>query len=275
MKINESDTYGIIYIIKNVINNKVYVGQTIRKNGFNGRYRAKGLGIERVYNYYNKEKSRNGSYNKHLLNSIEKYGFNCFQVNELYDKASSREELDEKECYYIKLFNSQNNKYGYNNKDGGNNGKRSSDTRRRDSISKLGWDIETEKDTMKYMYLNELKSYQDIANIYHVSKLCIIDTFKRWNIKSRTRNELGNRNQKGSLNPSARIVVMINTTNNKLYTFNSIDECINWLLHNKVIEKQSDWRHKVNKYIKNKKNYNGYSFTVYSKKEYANYRNAS
>ena len=34
MKINESDTYGIIYIIKNVINNKVYVGQTIRKNGF-------------------------------------------------------------------------------------------------------------------------------------------------------------------------------------------------------------------------------------------------
>ena len=35
------DVYGIIYLVKNKVNGKCYVGQTYQKNGFKDRYRAK------------------------------------------------------------------------------------------------------------------------------------------------------------------------------------------------------------------------------------------
>ena len=34
----ENKQYGIIYLIRNKINNKCYIGQTINKRGFKGRY---------------------------------------------------------------------------------------------------------------------------------------------------------------------------------------------------------------------------------------------
>ena len=67
--------YGIIYMIKNTVNNKIYFGQTISKRGFEGRYPMKGVGIERVYGHllYNENSGR--YHNSHLLKSIKKYGF--------------------------------------------------------------------------------------------------------------------------------------------------------------------------------------------------------
>ena len=50
MKIGNIEVYGIIYVIKNKINNKAYVGQTVHT--FNERYCFKGMGVERVYNYH-------------------------------------------------------------------------------------------------------------------------------------------------------------------------------------------------------------------------------
>lgn len=41
MKIGNIEAYGIIYKIENLINKKVYIGQTTRNNGFKGRYNAK------------------------------------------------------------------------------------------------------------------------------------------------------------------------------------------------------------------------------------------
>lgn len=49
--IDGKEYYGIIYKIENTVNHHVYIGQTIDKEGFNGRYRLHGKGIERVYNY--------------------------------------------------------------------------------------------------------------------------------------------------------------------------------------------------------------------------------
>lgn len=109
--------YGIVYRIKNKINNKYYIGVTRKTNGFNGRYSRKGIGIERVYNYHNSHKENNFDYNKHLLSSIEKYGFEAFEVNECLDIAFSEEELNIKEMCYIKYYNSFEN--GYNNTKGG------------------------------------------------------------------------------------------------------------------------------------------------------------
>lgn len=115
--INEKEYYGIIYKIENIINHKVYIGQTIEQNGFNGRYCCNGKGIERVYNYHKNRKNRNADYNPHLLNAIEKYGFDSFIVDEVFDVALSPDELNDKEMFYIKQFDSFYN--GYNRTLGG------------------------------------------------------------------------------------------------------------------------------------------------------------
>ena len=128
------DRYGIIYIIRNKINNKIYVGQTTQT--FKRRYRAKGKGIEKVYNYHNENKNRECYYNNYLLSSIEKYGFDAFEVIEEFDVAYSKEELDKLEDMYIKVYDciAPN---GYNYKGGGANGKYSeiSKTKLSESLS--------------------------------------------------------------------------------------------------------------------------------------------
>lgn len=120
MKIGNLEVYGIIYKITNKVNGKMYIGQTTQKNGFKSRYFAKGSGIEKVYNtyLYHKERGEERHYNRHFLHSIEKYGFNNFVVDEIFDLAFSKNELDIKEMMYIKIFDCIEN--GYNICEGGN-----------------------------------------------------------------------------------------------------------------------------------------------------------
>ena len=65
-------------------------------------------------------RSKDSKYNSYLLNSIEKYGFDAFDVTEVLDTAMSAEELDEKEIYYINFYDSYNN--GFNLTLGGERG---------------------------------------------------------------------------------------------------------------------------------------------------------
>lgn len=120
ININGKEVYGIIYKITNTITNESYIGQTKSKRGFKSRYYHKGEGIERVYKLHLYLKSKGDSYNKHLFRSIEKYGFNAFEVTEVLDTAMSAEELDEKEIYYISFYDSYNN--GFNMTLGGERG---------------------------------------------------------------------------------------------------------------------------------------------------------
>lgn len=108
--------YGIIYKITNKINNKVYIGQTIKKYGFKQRYS------------YNLSKNTK---NLHLKSSIEKYGIENFEIIEEFDIAYSKEELDNKEKYWISYYKSNNNDYGYNLQDGGGNGRPNQEVRER------------------------------------------------------------------------------------------------------------------------------------------------
>ena len=115
--IDNKEYYGIIYKIKNTITNEIYIGQTTHPRGFNGRYDFKGSGIERVYKKLLSNETRGESHNKHLRRSIKKFGFDSFEVVEVFDTAESLEELNEKESYYIGLFDSYKN--GYNQSFGG------------------------------------------------------------------------------------------------------------------------------------------------------------
>lgn len=121
MEAKTTEIHGIIYKITNKINNKVYIGQTIR--AFNERYISG--------NIYN-------TCNKHLKNSIKKYGVENFEITETLDIAFNQQELNEKEDMYIKLYNATNPKYGYNKQTGGGNGKPSEETRKKQSLAHIG-----------------------------------------------------------------------------------------------------------------------------------------
>lgn len=91
-----SDIYGYIYIIKNKLNEKIYIGKTTMR--FNKRYSCD------IFNTHNKE----------LLNDLKKYGYLNFDIVEKFDKAYSKEELDRLEKMYIS--NHSNNIYNQYNK---------------------------------------------------------------------------------------------------------------------------------------------------------------
>ena len=117
--INGKEYYGIIYKIENMITHEIYIGQTSNPKGFDGRYYFSGKDIERVYAYLKGNKERNERHNQHLRRSIEKYGFDAFEVDKIFDVAYTLDELNEKEIYYIEKFDCF--KHGYNQTYGGDN----------------------------------------------------------------------------------------------------------------------------------------------------------
>lgn len=141
-------TYGVIYKITNKIDNKIYIGQTTGE--FNCRYSGG--------NWW-KHTS-----NRHLKYSVSKYGIESFYVNRKLDIAFSKEELDEKEIYWIKHYNSTNSKFGYNKKDGGAKGKPNAETlvkmtiaNRKIGISKKG--IPRKKEIMESVLATKLRVF--------------------------------------------------------------------------------------------------------------------
>lgn len=91
-----------IYLHKNKINGKVYIGQT-KQYPPEKRWKN-GLGYKNCTHFYK---------------AIQKYGWDNFQHIILEQKEMSPQDADNKEDYYIKLFNSQNQLYGYNITSGG------------------------------------------------------------------------------------------------------------------------------------------------------------
>lgn len=106
----QEEPYGIIYMIKNIINNKVYIGLTIRD--FDKRYKG---GLYKNANDY-------------LKNSIEKYGESSFAIIKEYAVGYSKDHLDYLEDEYILMFNSNKRSHGYNIRRGGHRGKNSDET---------------------------------------------------------------------------------------------------------------------------------------------------
>ena len=101
-----------IYKIENLVNHKVYIGQSID--------------IEKRY----KEHLRSGQPDKYSLKSerdkkcpihlaMQKYGVENFELTILQE--CKKEEMDDLEIYYIKKYRSLDKKFGYNISPGGQN----------------------------------------------------------------------------------------------------------------------------------------------------------
>lgn len=92
-----------IYKITNLINGKVYIGQTNN--------------LKRRWHQY-KHASKQSEHCQLITKAIAKYGIDNFKIEKI-DEVDSREEANEKEEYYMNLYDSRNLNVGYNIMTGG------------------------------------------------------------------------------------------------------------------------------------------------------------
>jgi group I intron endonuclease len=121
---NMTEIYGYIYKIENLVNGKIYIGQTTLNP------------IKRkTIHFHELRKEKHG--NSHLQHSFNKYGESNFKFIVL-NYATNKKTLNQLEINYIKQYNCLNDNNGYNFKSGGSNGKHSLQTREKMSESQKG-----------------------------------------------------------------------------------------------------------------------------------------
>lgn len=101
----------IVYKITNLVNNKIYIGQTIDT-------------LQRRWNAHCKRTARL----TYIRKAILKHGKENFIVEQI-DSAETLEELNKKERKWIAFYNATNNQVGYNLESGGLNKKVAESTR--------------------------------------------------------------------------------------------------------------------------------------------------
>lgn len=95
----DEDCFGIVYKVTNIINSKIYIGQTTQK-----------LSMRK---WSHESRSLKNSDNMPLHKAISKYSKDNF-LWEILEKCDSKEELDEMEFHYITSYKSTIRKFGYN-----------------------------------------------------------------------------------------------------------------------------------------------------------------
>ena len=98
----EPEIHGHIYRITNTINGKIYIGQTKNKikHRFSTHLKSEEYGTTKI------------------ARAIKKYGKDNFALEVIY-VAYSKDELDEKEKYFIGVYQSTDSEFGYNIQSGG------------------------------------------------------------------------------------------------------------------------------------------------------------
>lgn len=183
-----------IYLIRNKINNKIYIGQSVN-----------------IYRRWT-EHLRSGQPNKYSVKSLkdsntpihlamQKYGINNFEIS-LLEKCK-KELLDQKEQYWIEILHSNNKDIGYNITDGGQNNFALKGEKH--SQAKL---TQKEVDEIIELLKNTDLTFTEISKKYHNisnSTLCMINTGKTWynkNIQYPIRKTYTG--SKGSKNPKSK-----------------------------------------------------------------------
>lgn len=172
--------YCEIYKIKNIVNNKLYVGQAVshilnhkryRPYGHNGRFKCH---ISEAFS-----NKKNQSY--YLNNSIRKYGVDKFTVEII--ECCELNKSDERESYYINLYNTLYPN-GYNLKDGGKTFIHSEESKKRLSIGVMNYYKDKKFDKFKNVknidediekYIKPLKRYNEQYGWYVYIDRCKAD----------------------------------------------------------------------------------------------------
>lgn len=102
---------GYIYKITNTVNNKCYIGQTIKS-------------IEFRFKEHIRRALKHSDHRSHLGAAIRYYGEDAFIIEEIFKVVAYSLEtrfvlLDTMECFYIRKFNSRDLNLGYNIQPGG------------------------------------------------------------------------------------------------------------------------------------------------------------
>lgn len=182
---NETKNYKV-YVHINKLNNKKYVG--ITKQDVKRRWQS-------GYGYFTQNKTN------YFWNAIKKYGWQGFKHIILEDNLTY-EEANNKERYYISLYNSNNPKYGYNLTLGGEGflgQKRSDETKLKISNSVK----EYFKNNHSYWYGKKI-SQEAIKKQKETKRLHPYHHTEEWKIKHSIQ-------LKGSNNASSKPVKCINT----------------------------------------------------------------
>lgn len=147
---------GFIYIIKNTINNKVYIGQTR-------------VSIELRW----KEHLRHAKTGDQVINrAMNKYGVDKFYIETL--EICDLDVIDQREIYYIDLYDATNKSLGYNVSIGGNTPR----------FKRKELDVAT----LIYLYEEEMFSTGKIAEKFEVSVYIINSTLKNAGVRLRDRH---------------------------------------------------------------------------------------
>ena len=96
----------IVYKITNLINNKVYIGKTVKT-------------LEWRFKKHCYDARKNPKTKNHFHRALLYYGPENFKIEQI-DSAASKEELNDKEQYWIQYY--QAKELGYNMTDGGDGG---------------------------------------------------------------------------------------------------------------------------------------------------------
>ena len=189
---------GAIYIIKNTINKKVYIGQTTQK-------------VEDRFKQHLKLLKSNS--NQIIHKAIKKYGKDKFYY-EILECGVDMQDLSKKEEYYIKIYNSVEN--GYNISYGGGQSRRTPLISSEEDIKDIIALYEDGKSTRyigdKYsvsnsvikrilknsgvrlrskscnlpiledLYLKQQLNQTEIAKVLKVSRKSVYDAIKRYNL---------------------------------------------------------------------------------------------
>lgn len=112
-----------IYLIKNNINGKVYIGKT--EYEVEKRWKKHLEAVKRKVNRY-------------LYNAMNKYGVDNFSIKAI-DICDDKEKLCEREKFWIKFYKSIDKNFGYNMQEGGIGGRQSQEIIERIRMKKKGF----------------------------------------------------------------------------------------------------------------------------------------
>lgn len=192
------DIIGFIYQIRNIVNDKKYIGMTTR----NVEIRK----LDHIKTY-NDTKSR--MYNFKLYRAMRKYGCDKFEFSVI--EECSNDKLEEKERYYIKLYNTTAN--GYNEALGGS--------------GKLLW-TDKQVEACKILYENGWL-LQDISDVFKSNPRTVGEKLRQYYDINTRENSISN---------ISKVVVGINK-NKEVIEFPSLSDAARYLLDNNLTQNKN------------------------------------